>query len=294
MTAMTTSNGAREVVAVEPVETPVVALARTAPVTSFARGLEPNTFEAAYQMAGCIAQTGMCGVKSAEDALVRLMTGRELGLSAMQSLRAVYVVNGRPGLDASVMQALAERHPECEVFTFEESTAERATLRVKRKGKPEQRITWTLNDAKAAGLVKAGGNWASYPTQMLRARCKADAARLEFPDALFGISSIEELRDIGDVMPEAPQTIDVDARVVDEARVRNEALKASLISRIESVNGDADRTALRKDIDDARKSGNLAKPYIDDVIAAYTARFPKPAGKAPTPAAPTREPGDEG
>ncbi len=73
---------------------------------AFRMALEPTTLEQAFNIAGIIATCRICGCETTEDALVRIMTGRSLGLTTMQSLRGVYVVNGRPGLDATLMHAI--------------------------------------------------------------------------------------------------------------------------------------------------------------------------------------------
>lgn len=164
-------------------------------------GLEPTNLNDAYQLAQMIAQTGICGVTSPEDALTRILTGRGLGLSAMQSLRGVYVVKGRPSLDASLMQALCMKSPICEYFECVSTDETQATYRTKRVGRPERVLTFTIEDAARQGLVGRGddaaakdaNNYAKIPKEMLRARAKSSLARLEYPDLMFGMYSREEL-----------------------------------------------------------------------------------------------------
>ena len=162
---------------------------------AFRVSLEPNDFKSAYQLAAMAASTGIGGVKTPEDALVRIMTGRTLGLSAMQSLALLFVVNGVPGMRAILMVALCRIRPECEYFECLESTAEKATYRTKRRGRPEQVLTWTIQQAHDAGLLTGSNKdtWRKYPPEMLRSRCSVGLARLEWAEAMLGLQSIEEL-----------------------------------------------------------------------------------------------------
>jgi hypothetical protein len=195
--------------------------------TAYERQLEPAGFGDAMKLCESIARSKICGVTSPDDALVRLMTGRSLGLTAMQSLRGVYVVKGRPALDASLMMALAMAHPECERFEFIETSATRAVLAVKRLGRAEQQIVWTMDMAQQTGNVKPDSAWAHFPAHMLRARCKADGARLEFPDVLFGLYSPEELHD---------GVIDTTGEIVDAGTLRDgaRAAEAAQVAKIEA------------------------------------------------------------
>jgi hypothetical protein len=276
--------------------------------TPFERGLEPTGLESAMKVCEAIAKTGVCGVKSAEDALVRVMTGRSIGLTLAQSLRGVYVVNGRPGLDASLMQALCQRHPECEAFEFEESTDTRAVLRVKRRGRKEQKIPWTIQDAERALLVKEESSWQKYPRQMLRARCRADGARLEFADVLFGLYSVEELRDgvidttgiavQHDPAGPAPAVEDVASKIAAEQLAQTK-LRDELLAQLAAAANAEDRKAFTQRMR-GLAPGQLSESHAAEVRAAFDAKYPpkNPSAAKPndaTAAAPTatspREPG---
>jgi hypothetical protein len=149
--------------------------------------LEPKDWTEARSLAQIAVASRYFAVKSPEEALVILMTGRELGLSAMQSLRGIYVVQGRPVLSADLMVAAVVSSPRCEYWQPIESTAERCTIETKRRGAPAPvRKTWAAEDAKRAGLT-GKDIWKSYPAQMLRHRCAADLAREVYPDLLMGV-----------------------------------------------------------------------------------------------------------
>ena len=66
---------------------------------------------------------------------------------------------------------------------------------MKRRGRSAVVTTFTMEDAKKAGLAGKQGPWQSAPKRMLQMRAFAFAARDLFADALKGIKSIEEIRD---------------------------------------------------------------------------------------------------
>lgn len=133
-----------------------------------------------------------------EAVLACMLAGNEVGVSPMQALSKIHVIDGRPAMAAELMRAIVLR--EGHELWIEESTSTRCILGGKRKGSDrETRITWTIDDAQRAGL-KGRKNWQAYPTAMLLARSTAALCRAIFPDVLAGISyTVEELED-GDVL----------------------------------------------------------------------------------------------
>lgn len=158
---------------------------------------EPRGMEEATKMADQLAKSQLLPAHlrgKPADVLVTLLSGRELGFSPLQSVRGIYVVEGKPTLAAEAMVALCKRHPDvCEWFRLVESTPQRCTYETKRHGEPEPtRMTFTIEDAARAGV--SGKNvWKNYPAAMLRARCASGLARAVYPDLLFGVYDPEEL-----------------------------------------------------------------------------------------------------
>jgi hypothetical protein len=129
-----------------------------------------------------------------QDALLVLMTGRELGIGPMQALRMVTVIRGRVTLSADATIALVRRSDQCVEWRMVESTAERATYSTTRRGDASPTVlTWTMEQARVAGLVRGGGQWQTYPEAMLRARCAAALARIVYPDLVAGVYDPDEL-----------------------------------------------------------------------------------------------------
>ncbi len=132
-----------------------------------------------------------------EAVLACILAGHEAGVSPMQALSKIHVVDGRPAMSSELMRALVLKAGH-EIWV-EEASSERVIMSGVRKGSERpSRVTWTMDDARRARLV-GKDNWKSYPRAMLLARATTELCRMLFPDVLAGIShSIEELSD-GDV-----------------------------------------------------------------------------------------------
>ena len=165
------------------------------------------------RIAKMAAASGMCTVRKWEEAAYLLATGYELGLSPMQSLRGIYVVNGKPVLSADLLVAVVRRSGLCESWHVIESTDERCSITTRHKGEPEAATrTWTMADAKRAQIT-GKPIWSQYPRTMLRHRCASDLARDVYPDVILSLYDPEELGAGASPNrePEAQRPIDAEA-----------------------------------------------------------------------------------
>lgn len=129
------------------------------------------------------------------DVFLAALLGHELGLEPMQSLQNIAVINGRPSVWGDAMLAICVARADF-VDIREEVTSERATCTVKRRGRSDVVRTFTMEDAKRARLTEKDGPWKQYPARMLQMRARAFALRDAFPDALRGVMSADEARDL--------------------------------------------------------------------------------------------------
>ena len=167
-----------------------------APSSDWQRALEPRDTSGAYGLAKVVVNSRMfSGYGTPEAAMLVIMAGREFGLGAMASLRSFHVVEGKPTMSAQAMMARCLEHPSCKLFRVVRSkcTHEVAVVEVQRRDWSEpETYTWTLDDAKRAGLA-GRPNWAKYPRDMLINRCVAEAARFTWPEVMAGVYSPDEL-----------------------------------------------------------------------------------------------------
>lgn len=134
------------------------------------------------------------------NVLIAVQMGAELGLSPMQAVQNIAVINGRPSLWGDALLAVVQSHPECQ-DVIETSTATEASCRILRRGHEPTVRKFSIDDAKLAGLWGKQGPWTNYPKRMLQMRARAFACRDAFADALRGMQSAEEVGDYGARVP---------------------------------------------------------------------------------------------
>lgn len=159
--------------------------------------LSPRNFEQALTFSQYLADSDMVPKDfkgKPGNCLVAMQWGAELGLKPLQALQNLAVINGRPALWGDAVIALVRSSPLCE-FVIETDDGHSATCRVKRRGEPEQSRTFSVDDAKQAGLMGKQGPWMQYPKRMRQMRARAFALRDVFPDVLRGMAVAEELQD---------------------------------------------------------------------------------------------------
>ena len=140
--------------------------------------------------------------------LAAILTGRELGIAPMRSLRQVSIVDGKPSPAAELMLALALDAGHDVRVTV--TTHDRCVVRVHRREWAEgdySELEWTVEDAVRAGLCsidpdtgrpKARSSygkplpWEQYTRAMLRSRAVSEACRAWLPDVVEGASYVPE------------------------------------------------------------------------------------------------------
>ena len=169
--------------------------------------LSPQTFDQALTFSQYLADSDLVPKDfkgKPGNCLIAMQWGSELGLKPLQSLQNLAVINGRPALWGDAVIALVMASPVCEYVT-EDDDGETAFCRVKRKGAPEQVRSFSMDDARKAGLAGKQGPWTQYPKRMRQMRARAFALRDVFPDVLRGMPIAEELQDIPTDTPAAVQ-----------------------------------------------------------------------------------------
>lgn len=159
--------------------------------------LAPQNIEEALKFADYLSKSTIVPKDFANNPgniLVAIQWGMELGLQPMQAMQNIAVINGRPALWGDAVIALVRSSPLCE-YIYESDDGETATCRVKRRNEEEQVRTFSMAEAKAAGLAGKQGPWSQYPKRMRQMRARAFAMRDVFPDVLRGMPVAEELQD---------------------------------------------------------------------------------------------------
>lgn len=213
------------------------------------------------------AESGFFGAKNPTQALMIAMSGRDLGLSYTQSLRAFHVVTGRPTLSADGMVAIClGRKDICGYFATIESTPASCTVETQRIGAPNpSRLTYTIADAKAANLTNKD-TWRQHPAAMLRARAKAALARDVYPDLLMGLYDPDEISETPAPKSRAREAIEAKVAAVAEPVIAE--VVAEPEPRAHHESWDADRPGF---------CAHLRDRGLDyDDVAAYLTHLGKP------------------
>lgn len=121
-----------------------------------------------------------------------MLAGYELGVGPMQALQSVNIIKGKPSVSPELMRALVARAGHQVLVDASDVSATVQCHR--REWDPDtwSAFTWTIEDAKRAGLVRADGPWVKFPRAMLTARATSEACRAVFPDVIAGLSYTPE------------------------------------------------------------------------------------------------------
>ena len=152
-----------------------------------------------------------------DDILVAMLHGQEVGLPHLQALQSIATVNGIPSVYGDAGLAMVRASGKLEDFDewievdgqrpagssfpimkwSEEGKMIVAHCLALRSGAKRPRITtYSVDDAKRAGLWGKVGPWTTVPQRMLMFRARGWNLRDEFGDVLKGLAIYEEARDI--------------------------------------------------------------------------------------------------
>lgn len=213
------------------------AVEKKRPVAVGSQGIIIADMDGMWRWSQYVAASGLApkGIEKPESIFVATQMGLEVGLSPMAALQNIAVINGRPTIWGDAQLGIVRSTGELEEFDewyevkgsrttrnpseFTDDVA--AVCRVKRRGFETQESAFSVADAKRANLWGKQGPWSQYPARMLRFRARSFALRDNFGDALRGMLSTEEARDMG-------PAIDVET-VVEQPKFKSRAKAAQFI-----------------------------------------------------------------
>lgn len=161
------------------------------------RELTPDTWRMIEAVAPAMHKARLFGVSSPEQAMAIMLKGHELGLALSASLKFVQVVEGKPALSPRGALALIITSPlntglKIEDLTDKSGAPTGCRVWMKRSNGFEYTVTWTIEDAKRAGLIKPNSGWEKYPANMLKWRAVGFCADVVFPDVIGGLKRADE------------------------------------------------------------------------------------------------------
>ena len=140
---------------------------------------------------------GIAGVKSIGEGKVIALTCLCEAITPLEFMRRYHLIEGKPSMRADAMLADYRGFGgKCEWLSLGDDGQEakaRFTLR-----ENSLVIGYTIDHAKAAGLVKPKSSWEKDPGSMLRARCISKAMRIVAPEVVTGIYAPEDFDEFGE------------------------------------------------------------------------------------------------
>lgn len=136
----------------------------------------------------------------APGVVVAMQLGFELGLSPMQAVQSINVINGKATLSGEAAVAVIRQSGYCERWDMgmkgEGDAMLGYAITKRHDDSAEYERTFTVADARLAGLWNKTGPWKQYPSRMLMWRAVGFLARDVYPDAMRGARITEEAADI--------------------------------------------------------------------------------------------------
>ena len=238
-----------------------------------ATGLALQSFDDAFRFAKMVAASEFAPKDfrgKAESCLLAIQHGSEVGLSPMQSLQSIAVINGRPTIWGDAALALVQSSPACEyIKEYIEGDGDQAVAvcEVKRRGYPAATVsTFSMFDAKRAGLAGKSGPWTQYPLRMLALRARGFALRNAFADALRGLVTAEEAQDYpaAAATPE-PVVVRSTAKAVTLARTSDDPM-AKARHAVQQAKNVAELNKLRSLVQQRRNEGKFTEEQHHELV----------------------------
>lgn len=160
----------------------------------------PNSMQEALDLAKVLADSDLVPIaykNKPGNVLVAMNYGAELGLSGIQAVQNLAVINGKPCIYGDLGKALLLRHG-CSIDDFDTPQVQKenkAWCKVTRPDGRSMERTFTVEDAKKAGLWGKPGPWSTYPYRQMQWRAFWFVARDLCADLLKGLNGAEEVQD---------------------------------------------------------------------------------------------------
>ena len=146
-------------------------------------------------------------LRSVSQAFVKIIKGRALGIDEFTACDQINIIQGKPAPNANLIAALIRKSERYDYEVLELSPTV-CTIQITKDGKPQIPTTFTMVQAKAAGLTR-NATYNAYPTNMLFARCISNAGKFHCPDICTGLYVPEDFGEDGssfaiDITPSNP------------------------------------------------------------------------------------------
>lgn len=183
------------------------------------KAIVPQTMDEVARFAKMVLGSGMAprDKTNPQQIAIAVMQGMEVGLTPLQAINDIAVINNRPTIWGDALIALVRRHGHQVQETIEgdgdKAVAKCVVMRADTGEKIER--TFSVDDAKKANLWGKSGPWTSYPKRMLQMRARGWAIRDGCADSMKGLRVAEEERDTRPMRDVTPETSAGSARAME-------------------------------------------------------------------------------
>ena len=157
-------------------------------------------------------------IKSAQQAVVKIMAGAEMGISPFQAMSGIHIIQGKPTIGAGLMASRVKASGKYN-YKVLEMTDKVCSIEFTEGGQPIGTSSFTIEDAKKAGTK----NIDRFPRNMLFARAMSNGVRWFCPDIYEGPVYV----------PEEMQEVTEDVQAVEVKKQLNEDQWGRLVKSIE-------------------------------------------------------------
>jgi len=214
-----------------------------------------SDWELMHGQAATLLESGFLpeSIKTPSQAMMVILKGRELGIPMVRSLEGIDVISGRTAVKSELQLAMIFQNCPGAVVEYKHSDEKYCTVRTKRPLHAWQEFTFTMEDARRAGLL-GKSNWKKYPKNMLRWRAVSDMASAVYPDAIAGLSytfddlgaDVDEAGDVVLLPPKkdkndranASRLIQIDLLIASAEKIKDDAKRQVAIAYINSKKDD--------------------------------------------------------
>lgn len=175
--------------------------------------MDSEELQRTLNIAKNLAASGMFNdARDAAKAFAKILLGRDLGLSVMQSMTGIHIVEGRPELAGVTLASFIKQHPTYDYKTREHDE-QHCVVDFFNGAELLGTTTYDMEKARKAQLVKdhPKAPWNAHPMNMLFWRCISNGVKFFMPDLTGGIpvyheGEIERVQNIaeGEGTGEAP------------------------------------------------------------------------------------------
>lgn len=194
--------------------------------------------------------------RTTEQCFTKIFAGQELGVGPTTAMTMLHILAGKITMDATLVGAKIKMSGRYD-YEIRKSDEHGCEIEFFQNRKSQGTSTFTTEDAQRAGLT--GGNWKTYPRDMMRSRAMTRGARMYCPDVFNGAVYTPEELDGNTEQNDAPPAPQQKETPPDPEKERFETAVRS-VRAVFRLTRDSTDEEIRKAFDFLSAAFGLVKP----------------------------------